>query len=173
MLNEFKFTPLDPALESRRRELESLIVEQKKRKEEALIKEVEEKANRMGEVDDVDLNKGGAASSGSSSSSSSSSSAEGNEIVQGGGANDEDGSMEEEEDDDEGKEERTENLLNEFRPQFDEKVDLDYISLELRQGNLATFENLTERSKEVLQPVLEEWSTVCPPDIISKIFLAF
>ena len=50
---------------------------------------------------------------------------------------------------------------------------IDDIPIKLRGDQIATFSDITPDGQKVLKPLLEDWMAVCPPDIVTRIHLAF
>ena len=55
----------------------------------------------------------------------------------------------------------------------DKNNHIDDIPIKLRGDQIATFSDITPDGQKVLKPLLEDWMAVCPPDIVTRIHLAF
>ena len=64
-------------------------------------------------------------------------------------------------------------LMKEFRPQFNPGIQtsLDDIQLCIAKDKTVSFGAFTDKYQDILRPMLEEWMSVCPPELLRKIQL--
>ena len=53
------------------------------------------------------------------------------------------------------------------------KVNLDDIPIKLSKDKVVAFSAITTSGQKILQPMFEEWISVCPPELLNKINLKF
>ena len=176
-LDQFSFTPFEATLASRRKEVEILV--NKLKEEQNRRKEVDRKvyyddvgeASHKKEMDDLISNE-----------NNDDDNDDDNDANASDFGDDYDGGSGDEMQND------VKELFKEFLPIFhssssdasragttvnDKNNRIDDIPIKLRGDQIATFSDITPDGQKVLKPLLEDWMAVCPPDIVTRIHLAF
>ena len=159
LLKDFSFTPFEGSLAARRRDVEILVNEIKERKRAKLASE-QLRHYAGGNVHYVDV--------GQASYQKELNDEKNSPIIEDESRSSGDNSQDEILHD-------VNELMNEFRARFDPlmAVSLDDIPIKLSTDGFVFFSAITAGGQEVLRPMFEEWMSVCPPELLSKINLRF
>ena len=145
-LEEFSFTPFEASLAARRREVETFVKERIEHNKVLIDANKKEYFKDVGEASYLkELNEKTVSDNDDDSEDDSQ-----EELLRG-----------------------VDDLMKEFRPQFNAAIQtsLDDIQLCIAKGKTVSFGAFTDKYQDILRPMLEEWMSVCPPELLRKIQL--